>query len=108
MFAIYTDTNALFQGVYDGKCPIDEFDKAYNLNIENMKKSNMKLLYESNLDLKLQKGVKKFKCALFETKGIRIYNCFTLINGIFVNFSFFLCLQNHIICSSRLNRTTYI
>lgn len=87
MFAIYTDTNALFQGVYDGKCPIDEFDKAYNLNIENMKKSNMKLLYESNLDLKLQKGVKKFKCALFETKGIRIYNCFTLINGIFVNFS---------------------
>lgn len=87
MFAIYTDTNALFQGVYDGKCPIDEFDKAYNLNIENMKKSNMNLLYESILDLKLQKGVKKFKCALFETKGIRIYNCFTLINGIFVNFS---------------------
>jgi len=87
MFAIYTDTNALFQGVYDGKCPIDEFDKAYNLNIENMKKSSMNLLYESILDLKLQKGVKKFKCALFETKGIRIYNCFTLINGIFVNFS---------------------
>lgn len=87
MFAIYTDTNALFQGVYDGKCPIDEFDKAYNLNIENMKKSNMNLIYESVLDLKLQKGVKKFKCALFETKGISIYNCFTLINEIFVNFS---------------------
>ncbi len=87
MFAIYTDTNALFQGVYDGKCPISEFEKAYNLNIENMKKSNMNLLYETKLELKLQKGVKKFKCALFEVKGIRLYNCFTLINGIFVNFS---------------------
>lgn len=87
MFAIYTDTNAFFQGVYDGKCPTDEFDNAYNLNISNMKKANMNLLYESTLDLKLPKGVKKFKCALFETNGIRVYNCFTLINGIFVDFS---------------------
>ena len=95
MFAIYTDTNALFQAVYDGKCAEEEFNEAYNLNVSNIKNNkqfNTKLLKESIIDLKLQQGLKRFNQALFEiitneNKKIYLYHNFTLINGIFVDFS---------------------
>lgn len=95
MFAIYTDTNALFQAVYDGKCTEKDFNEAYNLNVSNIKNNkqfNTKLLKESIIDLKLQQGLKRFNQALFEittneNKKIYLYHNFTLINGIFVDFS---------------------
>lgn len=95
MFAIYTDTNALFQAVYDGKCAEKNFNEAYNLNVSNIKNNkqfNTKLLKESIIDLKLQQGLKRFNQVLFEiitneNKKIYLYHNFTLINGIFVDFS---------------------
>lgn len=95
MFAIYTDTNALFQAVYDGKCAEKYFNEAYNLNVSNIKNNkrfNTKLLKESIIDLKLEQGFKRFNQALFEiitneNKKIYLYHDFTLINGIFVDFS---------------------
>ena len=94
MFAVYTDYNSLFQANYDGKCSKEQFDEAYKLNINNMvnhKTLNLKLLDEGILTLKLQQGMKEFKHALFdmniEDRTIRSMHYFTIINGIFADFS---------------------
>ena len=94
MFAIYTDNNAFFQASYDGKCSKEQFEEAYNVNINNIKKAdkyNAILLDEGITTLKLQQGVKEFKRALFDVsvdnKTIRIIHFFTLINEMFVDFT---------------------
>lgn len=94
MFAIYTDNNAFFQASYDGKCSKEQFEEAYNVNINNIKKAdkyNAILLDEGITTLKLQQGIKEFKRALFDVnvdnKTIRIIHFFTLINEMFVDFT---------------------
>lgn len=94
MFAVYTDYNSLFQANYDGKCSKEQFNDAYQANINNMvnhKTLNLRLLEEGTLTLKLQQGMKDFKHALFdmilEDKVIRSMHYFTIINGIFADFS---------------------
>ena len=94
MFAIYTDNNAFFQASYDGKCSKEQFEEAYNVNINNIKKAdkyNAILLDEGITTLKLQQGIKEFKRALFDVsfdnKTIRIIHYFTLINEKFVDFT---------------------
>lgn len=94
MFAIYTDNNAFFQASYDGKCSKEQFEEAYNVNINNIKKADMYnaiLLDEGITTLKLQQGIKEFKRALFDVsfdnKTIRIIHYFTLINEMFVDFT---------------------
>lgn len=94
MFAIYTDNNAFFQASYDGKCSKEQFEEAYNVNINNIKKAdkyNAILLDEGITTLKLQQGIKEFKRALFDVsfdnKTIRIIHYFTLINEMFVDFT---------------------
>ena len=94
MFAVYTDYNSLFQANYDGKCSQEQFNDAYQANINNMvnhKTLNLKLLNEGTLTLKLQQGMKDFKHALFDMKlddrVIRIMHYFTIVNGIFADFS---------------------
>lgn len=94
MFAIYTDNNAFFQASYDGKCSKEQFEEAYNVNINNIKKAdkyNAILLDEGSTTLKLQQSVKEFKRALFDVsvdnKTIRIIHFFTLINEMFVDFT---------------------
>ena len=91
IFIIDTGSNAQIQAVYDSKCTKDEFENIYNLNIDNMKRSGIKVISESILFLQLENGGKYFKQAVVEyingAETIRILQLFTLINNYFVSFS---------------------
>lgn len=95
MFTVYTDNGSIFQAYHEGKCTKEKFDEIYNLNIRNMiennKNLNLQVLSEGSLTLQLQQGNKDFKHALTEAtsngKKLRMIHYFTLINGIFADFS---------------------
>lgn len=95
MFAVYSDNGSLFQANYDGKCSKEKFEDAYRLNVNNMinhnKNINLQVLDEGTLTLKLQQGMKDFKHVLTDVtindKVVRMIHYFTLINGIFTDFS---------------------
>lgn len=95
MFAVYSDNGSLFQANYDGKCSKENFEDAYKLNVNNMinqnKNINLQVLDEGTLTLKLQQGMKDFKHVLIDVtindKVLRMIHYFTLINGIFADFS---------------------
>lgn len=95
MFAVYSDNGSLFQANYDGKCSKEKFEDVYKLNVNNMvnnnRNINLQVLDEGTLTLKLQQGMKDFKHVLTDVtindKVIRMIHYFTLINGIFADFS---------------------
>lgn len=95
MFAVYSDNGSLFQANYDGKCSKEKFEDAYKLNVNNMinhnKNINLQVLDEGTLTLKLQQEMKDFKHVLTDVtindKVVRMIHYFTLINGIFTDFS---------------------
>lgn len=93
MFAYNTEQNVLLQAIYGGKCKIENFDDAYNIEINQIKSMpNTEILKQNELELKLKQGIKKFKLALAEYltadgKKIRILHAFTLINDRVVDFT---------------------
>lgn len=93
IFAYITEQNVLFQAIHGGKCKIEDFDKAYDIEVKQIETMpNTKVIKQTQLELKLKQGIKLFKLALaeyslLENKKIRILHAFTIINNIVVDFT---------------------
>ena len=93
IFAYITEQNVLFQAIYGGNCKIEDFDKAYDIEVNQIKTiPNTKVIKQTQLELKLKQGIKLFKLALaeyslLENKKIRILHAFTIINNMVVDFT---------------------
>lgn len=93
IFAYITEQNVLFQAIYKGNCKIEDFAKAYDIEVNQIKTMpNTKVIKQTQLELKLKQGIKLFKLALaeyslLENKKIRILHAFTIINNIVVDFT---------------------
>lgn len=70
--------------ICDGKCREDQFEEAYNLNIENMKKSGV--IIEAEYKIIGQKRINQvFTLVKINDRKIRLYQNYLIVNGYFIN-----------------------
>ena len=86
IFLFLTPQNENISIVCDGKCNASDLDKAYKLNIENMKKKGIDI--EKEFTIRGQKNINQvFVLVQTKEKLVRIYQNYLVVNGYLFNVS---------------------